>query len=89
MLLVITVSSEAVAAPLKVGIPVKDSEPFVIQEGEKLDGMIVDIWEKIAQEKAIEYEWVPQDNYDLAVDAGEFMFFGLIVILVSMIMVVN
>ena len=69
LLLAITISSEAGAAPLRVGIPVKESEPFVIQEGEKLDGMIVDIWEKIAQEKAIEYEWVPQDNYDLAVDA--------------------
>ena len=60
----ITISSEAGAAPLKVGIPVKDSEPFVIQQEDKLEGMIVDIWEKIAQEKAIEYEWVPQDNYE-------------------------
>jgi len=65
----IAISSETLAAPLKVGIPVKDSEPFVIQQEEKIEGMIVDIWDRIAQEKAIDYEWVPQDNYELAIDA--------------------
>ncbi|ELS01225.1 periplasmic component of amino acid ABC-type transporter/signal transduction system [Xenococcus sp. PCC 7305] len=68
-LFAITISSETLAEPLRVGVPVKDSEPFVIQQDDKLEGMMVDIWEKIAQEKAIDYEWVPQDNYETAIDA--------------------
>ncbi|MGK7895287.1 MAG: transporter substrate-binding domain-containing protein [Xenococcus sp. (in: cyanobacteria)] len=67
-LLTITISSPALAQPLRVGITVQDSEPFVIQKEEKLEGMIVDIWQEIAQDQAIEFEWIYQYNYADAID---------------------
>ena len=65
----VTISSETLAETLKVGIPIQDSEPFVIKQEERIEGMIVDVWDEIAEEQDIEYEWVHQDNYANALDA--------------------
>ena len=69
VLLTVTTSSKILAAPLKVGIPIKDSEPYIIEKEQKIEGMVVDIWENLAKTKNIEYELVYQDNYQRAIDA--------------------
>ena len=61
--------SPVLAERLKVGLPIQDSEPFVIKRSNKIEGMTVDIWKEIAQKQNIQYEWVYQDNYQDAIDA--------------------
>jgi len=71
---ILTISSEALAQTLKVGIPIKYSEPFIIQRedsvnGTIVEGMIIDIWEDIALKKKLDYEFIYHDNYNDAIDA--------------------
>ncbi len=57
------------AESLQVGIPIQGSEPYVIQQGAEFEGIIIDIWQEIAEQQQLDYEWVPQTNYSEAVEA--------------------
>lgn len=68
---VLSFAGEVAASTLKVGIPIQDSEPYIIHQGDKFEGIVVDVWEDIAVRQKIEYEWVPQTNYSEALNAIE------------------
>ncbi len=55
--------------PLRVGV--SGSEPFVIREAERLDGISVAIWEALAQDLGVEFELVPVDTPNDAIDQVE------------------
>ncbi|MEC4806135.1 MAG: transporter substrate-binding domain-containing protein [Jaaginema sp. PMC 1079.18] len=59
--------NQTVAAPLTVGIG--GSPPFVIQGEDKIQGIIPDLWDYIATNQDIEYEFVLQTNTQAAIDA--------------------
>ncbi len=63
-----------VSAPLsgkaeKLRVGVTGSAPFVIKEGDEIQGISLDIWQEVAQSEGLEYELIPQKNAETSIDA--------------------
>lgn len=48
--------------PLKIGVFTAGTAPFVIRDGDKYSGISIDIWEKIAEELNLKYEYIYAGN---------------------------
>lgn len=57
--------------PRELRVGVSGSEPFVIREADHLDGISIAIWEALAQDLDLEYQLVPVDTPDDAIDQVE------------------
>jgi polar amino acid transport system substrate-binding protein len=64
---VIAIPNSVSAETLRVGVA--GSPPFVIQEGNNLSGISVDIWKEIARTRRIDYQFIPQPSIQDGLDA--------------------
>jgi polar amino acid transport system substrate-binding protein len=61
------IPTPASSETLRVGVA--GSPPFVIQRGDRFEGIAIEVWEEVAQNEKLDYELVPQPNVEASLDA--------------------
>ena len=65
--LLVELPSWAQSEKLRVGIA--GSPPFVVKQGNRIEGISLEVWEEIAQTANLDYTLIPQENVEASLDA--------------------
>ena len=65
----LAIAQDTTTEKTKVLVGIHESPPFVIVEGDQVSGMAIDLWEYIAGEMGVEYEYKGYDTVSQLVDA--------------------